>query len=447
MFLYLFVVILLLTPVINIPGPLVSKSLDVYALLFFILIGIYSIVVSGKFRFRRLIIPIAISFAVLILHVLLLEIVFQFGDSTVYTILRLPITIVLAYLCAITLINAKNEYALQFFFKSVIVAALLQGAVIWFTFLIPGFRDFMSLIFYRAAVEDADHLILLRVPGFVSSGGDGLSMNQSLLSIVGLMGCYSYFYNYRYRNLIVVGLFLSMISTAFTGRSGLYLGIVFFVLIISAHNYNFRISRSFFGFAIASLAIIFPLYLLSDQIGAYGEVLLEEYGYEYPLVRLLRGFIDMRAQGVYSDNTISTLLSEMVIVPTETFRFLFGNGDFGQLASTFVSTDVGYFRIWHGLGLVGLLLFLIGIFVYPLIVVYRQLVVIRNNPRMKEIYNTHAALFNIIFIVLLFGVIANYKIIYLSSRIYAFVYFVLLFLIYNKFRAVNYGEGSKSCAE
>ena len=431
------IVILLLTPVLNVPGPLFVKSPDVYLQ---VLLVAFSVFWAFKFHwlpFKKLVFPIFATLLVLVSQTLINEIIYQFGDSTAYTFIRLSLTISVAYICAIVLIETKKDLALSFFFKTIIFAALLQGTVIWLSFFIPAFRDVMSVVFYRAMVEGADHLYLLRVPGFVPTGGDGLSMNQSLLSVSGLMGVFLYFKTSRYRNLLVIGLLFSMLSTAFTGRTGLYLGVFFFVLVFATQSNNFRISRGMVKLVVIALAMFVPIVIFSQQIGIYGQFLLEKHGYEYPIVRLLNGFIAMQYEGGYTDNTIQTLLGDMVIVPNDPIRFLFGNGNFGQMSSATLASDVGYFRMWHGIGLFGLFVFIFGLFIYPLMKIRSLSSNVRKYIVTKTTDSVVFSNVNILSFVLLYGLIGHYKIFFLTTRIYAFVFFVLLFLIYNQLRSIQ----------
>ena len=210
--LFVLFVILMITPVLNIPGPMFVKSPDVYLQMLLVTLSVFW---AFKFRwlpFKKLVFPIFTTLLVLVSQTLMNETIYRFGDSTAYTFIRLSLTISVAYICAVILIKTKKHLALSFFFKTIIFAALLQGTVIWLSFFIPAFRDVMSIVFYREISEGAKHLVLLRVPGFVSSGGDGLSMNQSLLCVSGLMGIFLYFNTSPYRNLLVIGLLFSMLS-------------------------------------------------------------------------------------------------------------------------------------------------------------------------------------------------------------------------------------------
>jgi len=427
---------MLLTPVINISGGSVIRSLDVYANICFIFFALFLSVNKGVLQNRAIFIQVYGALALLFVQIIFLELIYGYGDTTgIAIVLRSCVTIFAAYGCVQLLIKKFNDGALPFFLKVVIIAAIIQGVVLWLTFFNSDFRDLMSQLFFRDLSVGKEHLVLLRTPGFVPTGGDGLSMNQSLLAVVGLMGAYVYYPKSRFLFSLVGLLLFSIFSTMFSGQSGFYLGVFFASIIIATQKHYFQFTRKFLNIFIVSMVVITTIFLLAEQLGSYGQHLLDHYGYEHPLVRLLRGFIEMQSTGQYFTPTGHALLTDMVIIPKDTIRFLVGNNDFGQLAGRSIASDVGYFRMWHGLGLVGITLFLLPIFIFPLLRVRILLQKIKCHAANSDAYRILVSEFRILLFVLIFGLIANYKIFYLSSRIFIFVFFVLLFLIYHKYRA------------
>ena len=210
-----------------------------------------------------------------------------------------------------------------------------------------------------------------------------------------------------------------------------------FILIFATQSDNFRISRGMVKFFGIALILFIPIILFSQQIGIFGESLSKEQGFEHPIVRLLRGFIDRQSETGNTDMTVQTLLVDMVIVPNDPIRFLFGNGNFGQISSGTASTDVGYFRMWHGIGFIGLFVFIFGLFLFPLIKIRSLSSNVRKYIATKTTDRLVLSHVNILSFLLLYGLIGHYKIIFLTSRIYAFVFFVLLFLIYNQLRSIQ----------
>jgi hypothetical protein len=131
----------------------------------------------------------------------------------------------------------------------------------------------------------------------------------------------------------------------------------------------------------------------------------------------------------------------MVFLPQDPLRLLIGNNDFGQMPITFIASDIGYVRMIHGFGLLGMLTFLFGVYVIPIAGVYlkrkrAQLTCIDNLNEGAEVF----FLPQFTLVVFLFGLIAHWKIIYLSSRIYLFVLFVLVSLTFLRINSIQ-----KSC--
>lgn len=424
---------MLLTPAINIPGPFYIKSLDVYsAFTFFVVFGLFTL---HHMKVPVMLVFIITVFLALLTQMIFLEIIYGHGDHTGISLAaRSIITLIVAYGCTQAIIKLYGENGLSIFVKLVVFCALLQGAILWLSFLSPTIRELMSILFYRDFGRGADHLILLRVPGFVSTGGDGLSMNHALLCVVGLVGTYITSPPGRLRQSIIIMLFISMLGAAFTGRSGLYLGVFFMVtLILIQKNRSFDI-RKIYRVFIYFLLLFLVLIILGNFLGNLGQDILDEHGYEHPLVRLLRGFIDMKASGSYSNRTILTLLTDMVILPEDPLRLLFGNNYFGTLPDSGMHTDVGYFRMWHGIGFFGLLIFLAGVFIFP--IMHARVTMKNLHAKTSNWHDRRAlrALSQLLLVILIFGLIGHYKIFYLSTRIYLFVFFVFLFLVLHRYK-------------
>lgn len=434
---------MLLMPVINIQSLGVMKSLDIYgATVFLVAIAAIS---KNKYSCGKIVARIFLALMMLLAQMLLLEVIYDLGDFTgVGSTLRSFISVAAAYGCAICFQRAYGEEAIKAFFKIIITCALIQGFVIWMSFLIPEFRDFMSIMFYREEVAGREHLVLLRVPGFAPSGGDGLSLNHALLCTIGLLGAYYNDARSLRRNILVLLLFISVISTVFTGRSGFYLGFALMAAVFVIYKEGcLRLKRVLYVFIVIGL-ILTALLISSELIGAYGEGLLEEYGYEHPIVRLLKGFIDLKTSGKYSDDTVQALLTGMVFFPEHITRFLVGNNDFGQMEFNYIESDVGYIRMWHGFGLIGLIIFVVGVFLLPLVKVSniagKVARLLQNNDKLIG----SKYLIQIIAVVFLFGLVAHYKIFYLSTRLFLFLYFALLFLCALQFKEIFINHREKN---
>lgn len=436
MFVTLLVSGMLLTPVLNVPVPVPLRSVDVYISLFLIL----SVLWTGflKSLVNISIIPFLTLFA-LIAQMLALELVFGIGDSTgLFLSLRSIATVLAAICCSSLLWKAWGEDSLEIFFKVIIWCAIVQGMVLWLTFFSPDFRDMMSLIFHRDQSVGREHLILFRSPGFVSTGGDGLSLNQGILCTVAVLGVF-YLYAKSFKRTFLLGaIIVANIGSAFTGRSGLYLASVLIALVILTYSNGKLRSRRIIYFFLFVAFFLLVLSIFSTQIGVYGLELLDEYGYEHPIVRLLRGFIEMSFHGGYKDRTILILLQDMVFFPQDPLRLLIGNNDFGQMPVNYIESDIGYVRMIHGFGLIGMACFFFGIFVVPVLIIYRSKISLqrRHGSRGREIVKVDF-LAHCVLVILMFGIIAHWKLFYLSTRIFLYVFFVFLSLTYLKINSMQ----------
>jgi hypothetical protein len=401
--------------------------MDVYINFFFILYFLW----SGFPRIlERILKAPALTLLSLTVLMLGLETIFAIGDYTGISLsIRSIVSILAAIGCSVLLWNTWGGNALRIFFKVVICCAIAQGLVLWLSFFSPEFRDLMSLVMYRDELEGHEHLVLMRVPGFASSGGDGLSLNHGLLCTVAVIGIYYLYSRSLKRTLLLGAVIVANTGSAFTGRSGLYLGSFFIaVIILTYRDGKLRALRGFyFLFFVAFLVMILSIF--SSQIGAYGLALRDEFGYEYPIVRLLEGFIEMNSDGAYKDKTISVLFGDMFFFPQDSLRLLIGNNDFGQMPVNYIKSDVGYVRMIHGFGLFGMMVYLVGVYIIPVWAIYRSKLGMQRRfiGNCKEIIEADF-LAQIVLVVLIFGVVSHWKIFYLSARIYLFVFFVLLFL-------------------
>jgi hypothetical protein len=286
----------------------------------------------------------------------------------------------------------------------------------------------MSVIFYRDFSTDNFHLIQLRVPGFVDSGGDGLSMNHGLLCVVGYVSMAMY---YKKKSTLigisVIALFAG-VGCLFTGRSGLYLAVLFLLLSISLlKDGNFSV-RNLGRFVLTILCLFFILFSFIEDLGLYGYELMNEFGWEHPVVRALKGFMQISdgSAASYQDETITYLVKDQTVLPKSIIVFIFGNNYFGNSIDKI--SDVGYVRFWNGMGIIGLTYFLL-LYYIPFRVV--SSVLRRNTFQHRQA----SAIKYSLLIILCYGLIGHFKIFFLSTRIFCFVYFTFLFLVYNQFRS------------
>lgn len=428
--------VMVLAPAMNIPVPVPLRYVDVHISLFFILYLLWSGFPRTLGTISKAPLLTLLSLTVLMLG---LETIFALGDNTGISLSIRSIASILAAIgCSALLWNTWGENALRIFLKVVICCAIAQGFVLWLSFFNPDFRDLMSLVLHREEIEAGEHLVLLRVPGFASSGGDGLSLNHGLLCAVAVMGIFYLYPSSLKRILLLSAVIVANTGSAFTGRSGLYVGSIFIAAIIFTYRDGKLRALQIFWLLPFVVFLALILSIFSSEIGAYGLALRGEFGYEYPIVRLLEGFIAMYSEGAYNDRTISLLLGDMFFFPQDPLRLLIGNNDFGQMQMNYIESDVGYVRMIHGFGLFGVLAYLIGVYIIPVWAIYRSKFGLRRRliGNSKEIIEA-SFLVQIVLVVLIFGIISHWKIFYLSSRVYLFVFFVLLLLTHLKINSMR----------
>ena len=115
------------------------------------------------------------------------------------------------------------------------------------------------------------------------------------------------------------------------------------------------------------------------------------------------------------DEAISTLSgrSYSFVENSSTLNLIFGTGKF-TVFTKYGHLDPGLFRVLSAFGLIGIFL-LISIYLYPIYLCFQRSI--------KNEYILH-----LIFL-FLYGLISDFKIPYLSTLSYSFIYFTLVFLL------------------
>lgn len=352
-------------------------------------------------------------------------------DSAIVSVLIRPLITVLAAISfSIILIKEFGRYSILYVFKSLVIICFLQGIVIWLSFISDEFRDFMSSIFYRTKVEGFLHLVELRVPGFATTGGDGLSLNHALLCILSALAINFIAHCRNLKILYTFLIYVSVISCALTGRSGFYLGILFISLVLVTFRLESLDFKRFYKILYVVIPFCVLLIIFLPLVAEFGIYLRSEYGYEHPIARLLYGLIELYAYGYYDDPTVNALAGDMIIINSNPFQLLFGVGNFGQTDINLIDSDIGYIRMLNGFGVFGMILYVVGLFLMPILVTYNFLLHTRSSNidlisnRINSKY-----LFQILIIITIYGFVANWKIFYLNTRVFVFIFYMYVILL------------------
>ncbi len=415
------------TPVLPLTQNVYLNSLDIYVtpfvLLSFVLLGFT----------RRIFVTIVYLVLILFGYLLALEFIYQSGDPTgILVFLRLIPGLVVAYMLAYWFYTCYREDSLKYFFYFVLIIALVQGGVLWISFFNDEFRALMDSIFWRSP-DAAYHLVYLRVPAFSPSGGDGLGMNQALLC---LMATGSLYYIQGYKKLMVLmGILLSMIGTVFTARYGLLVGLPILVLLFLNEWKSSMLTKAaiLLFLLVSSLTTV---YLLLPLISEWANLLILLNGYEDPLARALSGFRNYGSSGEIEFATLRVLFVDMMLLPDDPFRFLFGNGDFGQMAVNTIDADSGYVRMLFGMGAVGTLTYLM-LLLYAVLSVVKKLYLADFQLLNRSRLESAKSLAIYVILIALFIMLGHFKIMYIHTRIVTVLFFTLIFLLHLVFSQVS----------
>jgi len=123
------------------------------------------------------------------------------------------------------------------------------------------------------------------------------------------------------------------------------------------------------------------------------------------------------------------LFVDMLFAPDQPSRFLFGNGDFGQMPTNTVDADSGYVRMLFGMGLTGSTGY-IFVFLFALFSVIRRICAIGAERISSFGSNNATALSVYILLVGLFVILGHFKIMYMQSRIVTVLFFTLVFVFH-----------------
>jgi hypothetical protein len=169
------------------------------------------------------------------------------------------------------------------------------------------------------------------------------------------------------------------------------------------------------------------LVIYGGTLQTYSLELAHDLGYGNPIVRTLEVFRSRAETGSVVGGSADLLLSDMVKVPDTPVRFVFGNGDYGQMPGTGIGSDIGYVRGQFGMGLVGNALGLIVVLI-PAATCRLALRLKAAIPGIPEGRRRETRRF--IFWILVFGLVGHWKIFYLQTRVYAFVLFSVCFVVF-----------------
>lgn len=224
---------------------------------------------------------------------------------------------------------------------------VVHGLIMIAQFLFPSFRDFVYQ--FTMAKYQIEFYQNFRMAGLSGAGGAQVSFVQGLGFCLGIF----LWTKVRYKKTIFLLNFALLLSVILSGRSGLipivlavgfvtvkcFLGVCYFGSI----KKEFFTKRSLSWVLIFLFAIVFGLMKLLDN--EFVVIALE---------RTFATFISYSETGEFSDNTL-VALSKMFVLPSDWLHILLGKASYLETNTYYdFNTDIGYFRLIWGYGVLGL---------------------------------------------------------------------------------------------
>ena len=329
-------------------------------------------------------------------------------------LISIPLSLALTYLFA-----RKVECSFDGFLRLFMTVITIQALFIMADRLIPAFREFIPTLVVNNALPD--RVLDFRSSGISSGTGDGLSFIQA----VGVMIAYYLLITSRVTFLsnLVYGLsfLLCFLSILFTGRTGLFLTVVFVATFIVVNHHSFATLGRTLKYLLLAFFIAIPLYFVTipENTRSFLETTVFSWSFEF-----IGNYVDT---GTFSTSS-SDEVKEMLVLPGNEKELLFGSGYFdnymtveeakyGQpmVIARYMNSDPGYVRTIFYSGIIGLVLILS----YYLYVAFCSA---------KNAIERQKLAFMVSFWVMMF--VAHFKVSFLyygtSTRIMFLFYFILL---------------------
>ena len=317
---------------------------------------------------------------------------FSFSSYT----LGKPIRLIVFYTLFIFISGRLAQYSNKEIAFGLMLALLLHLASVYAQFFIPTLKTiFTSFLRF----DDKVDLIIedpLRAFGLDSSF-DGAGLDICILLVL----LWLLFKRSRDIKFFLLGC-ISLLGCFMVGRTAMLVGTIVFVLMLMS---LIKKNKIYFFIATAIVAI-----------GVF---------YVWEIVQFYMNNNDVTQS--YRPETVTWLTSDrMLFLPESFLGTVFGTGESPS------NSDIGYIKIIHMIGFVGLSLVL---YLY-----YSTIKAIKPYKRIdKDIY-----MFMLIFLILLLAY--NYKLLLLYSRGINDVYFLLIFIILRK-QSIAYANNKISCVQ
>lgn len=230
--------------------------------------------------------------------------------------------------------------------EMIFLAIVLHAAIMLIQFLLPEFRSFVYG--FTMAKYQLEHYQTFRMAGLSGGGGAQLSFTQSFGFLIGI-------YLIKKRRFTPIFIWICnlmiLMSIFLSGRSG-FIFVLISLMFFSIYSFLYK---DFTIRAKAQSVVLFSglsFLLLQSSI----------MDFEFFKIAFERNFdtlIRYQETGDVKDNTFNAL-AEMIIVPDTYQHLIFGVASYLENNTFYdINTDIGYFRLIWGYGIIGLILHIV----------------------------------------------------------------------------------------
>jgi len=360
---------------------------------------------------------------------ILLVTMFVADYSALFDFLFMLCAISASFMLAKLFVTYRPNDFLEVFFRFCFYCCIIWAVTIFLSYVFPSFRAWMDLLFFR---DDSrgEHLVMLRVPAFHPMGGDGASLNFSLLILIA--SGYLWFLSGLQRFLVACALVVCLLTSLLSARSGF---IICVPLLFASYLLAFRghLVTKVMGTTLVLVVLMFSYIWMSPSFESYMYSSVADNGYEHPISRALIT-LNQFSRGGASATTVGTL-RQMIIFPDDTADLVFGSGEFSRyLRSSFDrgGSDIGYIILLNGAGIIGSI-FTYLIFIAPVFALFFA----RSRFIKKNAIAGDNRVVALLVLMMIFSFVGHFKTMYILTGYFNLMYFTSFFVFMSFLKNVN----------
>lgn len=245
----------------------------------------------------------------------------------------------------------------------------IQGALVFLNFIIPSYRELLFVLMPPGGNITEDHFSsAFRTRGFTQNSGAIVSAYFGIGFLIAAYFLSSLRLSRKDRNAVLITLPLVLISLLFTGRTGLIIiplaFVLYYFLLFVNERFQFKSLGILITIPLASVLVYFVIRIGISAISPDYEIIMllwEKWALDNFLVNF--GLANETTSGV---NTLHRL-EAYIIFPSDNIKFFFGDTTTWGV----IRTDLGYIRMLFSVGFLGALLFY-SAFIYIFLTTYNN---------------------------------------------------------------------------